>query len=322
MGNIRLSYALNPVGNALTIVEENHYYPFGLKHANYNSGKQIFEIELAQLKLKPAPPYFRNGNNYKYQGQERQEDLGLNWDSFKWRNYDYAIGRFMNVDPLSEKYSYQSHYNFSENRVIDSRELEGLEAVRFDKKDGVQNFVVVVKGYKSPQNEGDTQAESYDLTSLPMLTELNSETTKVVVFDSSPGSNTINDISESIINFSNAHSDGFVIAVGHSMGADNLVEMVKENKNILVDKLITVDIATPTYSDSNIPSTVPSATNYYQTDSFTGGEIIRADNPTKTKIQNILVPNTSHTTIDNAVAPKIVEMVSNIINTNPIPLRN
>lgn len=40
-----------------------------------------------------------------------------------------AIGRFMNIDPLAEKYSYQSPYNFSENRVIDSRELEGLEAV-------------------------------------------------------------------------------------------------------------------------------------------------------------------------------------------------
>jgi len=39
------------------------------------------------------------------------------------------MGRFFNIDPLSEKYAYQSHYNFSENRVIDARELEGLEAV-------------------------------------------------------------------------------------------------------------------------------------------------------------------------------------------------
>lgn len=37
------------------------------------------------------------------------------------------VGRFFNIDPLSEKYSYQSHYNFSENRVVDGRELEGLE---------------------------------------------------------------------------------------------------------------------------------------------------------------------------------------------------
>src|SRR5690625_7765674 len=33
---------------------------------------------------------------YKFQGQERQDELGLNWDSFKWRNYDYAIKRFFN----------------------------------------------------------------------------------------------------------------------------------------------------------------------------------------------------------------------------------
>lgn len=66
---------------------------------------------------------------YKFQKQELQDELGLNWYSFKWRNYDPAIGRFMNIDPLSEKYAYQSHYNFSENRVIDGFELEGLEVV-------------------------------------------------------------------------------------------------------------------------------------------------------------------------------------------------
>ncbi|WP_228449436.1 hypothetical protein [Chryseobacterium sp. 2VB] len=38
------------------------------------------------------------------------------------------MARFFNVDPLSEQYDYQSHYNFSENRVVDARELEGLEA--------------------------------------------------------------------------------------------------------------------------------------------------------------------------------------------------
>ena len=36
-------------------------------------------------------------------------------------------GKIFNVDPLSEKYAYQSHYNFSENILIDGREIEGLE---------------------------------------------------------------------------------------------------------------------------------------------------------------------------------------------------
>ncbi|KPH14108.1 hypothetical protein AMQ68_00860 [Chryseobacterium sp. ERMR1:04] len=37
------------------------------------------------------------------------------------------MGRFFNVDPLSEKYNTWSTYAFSGNRIIDARELEGLE---------------------------------------------------------------------------------------------------------------------------------------------------------------------------------------------------
>ena len=58
LGNIRLSYAKNPVGNVLTIVEENHYYPFGLKHRGYNTGKQIFEIENSRIKTKTCTTLF------------------------------------------------------------------------------------------------------------------------------------------------------------------------------------------------------------------------------------------------------------------------
>ena len=64
---------------------------------------------------------------YKFQGQERQDELGLNWDSFKYRNYDPSDGRFMSIDPLTEEYHTWSPYVFSGNRVMDSRELEGLE---------------------------------------------------------------------------------------------------------------------------------------------------------------------------------------------------
>ncbi|ASE62175.1 RHS repeat-associated core domain [Chryseobacterium indologenes] len=77
--------------------------------------------------LKSGNAFFGAGTykNYKYQGQELQE---TGWYRFKWRNYMPDTGRFFNIDPLSEKYAFQSHYNFSENRVIDARELEGLEA--------------------------------------------------------------------------------------------------------------------------------------------------------------------------------------------------
>ncbi|MBB6372395.1 reprolysin-like metallopeptidase [Chryseobacterium shigense] len=104
-----MSYARNNSTGSIEITDSNDYYPFGMNH------------------LKTGNAYFGAGKyqNYKYQEQELQE---TGFYSFKWRNYMLDVGRFFNIYPLSEKYSYQSHYNFSENRVIDARELEGLEA--------------------------------------------------------------------------------------------------------------------------------------------------------------------------------------------------
>jgi len=145
LGNIRLSYGIDPSTQNLTTFEENNYYPFGLKHETYNyqlvgivnpkddplldtslDTKVAKTIVLGNLgKGQATVP--NSGYQYKYQGQERQDELGLNWDSFKYRNYDYAIGRFMNIDPLTEQYNTWSPYAFSGNRVIDAREIEGLE---------------------------------------------------------------------------------------------------------------------------------------------------------------------------------------------------
>ncbi|WP_153848419.1 DUF6443 domain-containing protein [Sphingobacterium paramultivorum] len=114
VGNIRLSYYKDDLGNAV-IDRTTDYYPFGLEFGG-SSALNTFDSV--------SPNY-----TYTFQGQEKQQETG--WNSFKWRNYDPSMGRFFNVDPLSEKYSYQSHYNFSENRVVDNVELEGLEGEDF-----------------------------------------------------------------------------------------------------------------------------------------------------------------------------------------------
>ena len=88
-------------------------YPFGLEHQGSNENVSSLGNSVAQ--------------KWKFQGQEHQEDLGLNWISFKYRNYDPAMARFFNLDPLAEDYVYNGTYNFAENRVIDGIELEGLE---------------------------------------------------------------------------------------------------------------------------------------------------------------------------------------------------
>jgi RHS repeat-associated protein len=147
LGNNRLNFSLDPLGfpspsqpNPLKIIEENHYYPFGLKHTSYNTSQYEFvEVENGNdyyMNVSQLPAGGVSNYKYKFQGQERQDELGLNWDSYKWRNYDYSIGRFMSIDKLAEDYSYQSPYNFAENRVVDGREMEGLEWTSSTSSDG------------------------------------------------------------------------------------------------------------------------------------------------------------------------------------------
>jgi hypothetical protein len=48
--------------------------------------------------------------------------------AFKCRIHDARIVRLLSIDTLTAKYPYNSLYAFSENRVIDMIELEGLES--------------------------------------------------------------------------------------------------------------------------------------------------------------------------------------------------
>ena len=140
LGNVRVSYQdINNDGVIANseILEESNYYPFGLKHIGYNSNNT-------------QPDY-----KYKFQGQERQDEQGLNWDSFKWRNYDPAIGRFMSVDPLAEKYNKWTPYAFAGNQVVHSRELEGLEpADDLDREEPARKDWTGVEGYDVPSAGG------------------------------------------------------------------------------------------------------------------------------------------------------------------------
>lgn len=109
LGNVRLTYKKN--GSSLQILEEDNYYPFGLKHKGYN--KNTFSSSL--------------GQKIKYQGQEFQNELQLGWYSFKWRNYNTEIARFMSIDPLTEDYEDYTPYQFASNQPVHAQEVEGLE---------------------------------------------------------------------------------------------------------------------------------------------------------------------------------------------------
>jgi RHS repeat-associated protein len=66
---------------------------------------------------------------YGFQNQEKDDELkgAGNSVNYKYRMHDPRVGRFFAVDPLAKEYPWNSTYAFSENRVLDGVELEGLE---------------------------------------------------------------------------------------------------------------------------------------------------------------------------------------------------
>jgi RHS repeat-associated protein len=136
LGNIRLSYALDPRDHVLKIIEENHYYPFGLKHRNYNMTRRDFDRDEEEvLRLRQVTQQTPLAYKYKYNGKEFQDELGLNMYDYGARNYDPAIGRWMNIDPLADKYYNISPYVYVADSPILHLDPDGKEIIVANKKD-------------------------------------------------------------------------------------------------------------------------------------------------------------------------------------------
>eukprot|EP01036_Dinobryon_divergens_P045686 gene45686-61076_t len=118
--NLRVAFKAD--GNQLVQTQTNETDPFGLT-------------------IQPLSTTGATLQNYRFQNQEKIEDFGLNLNWFKYRPEDPTYGRMWQVDELAHKYVHNSTYAFSENKVTNHIELDGLEAVDAKKTNDISNTV-------------------------------------------------------------------------------------------------------------------------------------------------------------------------------------
>ena len=127
LGNIRMTYGIDPATGLIKIMEENNYYPFGLKHNNYNMTQRMYNMtgqyEVGLTLCEGCSKPFNN----KFNSKEYQDELSLNVTAMDFRQYDNAIGRFNCIDLLAERNAYQSTYQFGNNNPIFFSDPSGLD---------------------------------------------------------------------------------------------------------------------------------------------------------------------------------------------------
>jgi RHS repeat-associated protein len=125
LGNVRLTFGLNG-GSVVKILEESNYYPFGMKHKNYNVTKLQYDSSGGSIDLNTCVSC---KYDYKLNGKEWQDELGLNVYDMDLRGYDPAIGRWSVIDSV-DHYS-TSPYSAFENNPLFYTDPSGADSMDF-----------------------------------------------------------------------------------------------------------------------------------------------------------------------------------------------
>ena len=88
----------------------DEYYPFGFTFNSYQRENSV-------------------ANQYLYNRKEKQDELGLDWLSYGFRNYDPAIARWMVVDQLADAYVDFSPYAYVLNNPLKFVDPDGKKVL-------------------------------------------------------------------------------------------------------------------------------------------------------------------------------------------------
>ena len=131
LGNNRLSYTYETATSSIKILEENHYYPFGLKHTKYNINQANYGVGGAKVIPVPKLPFM-----YKYNGKELQDELGLNAYDYGARMYFPDAPHWGQIDPKAEEMRRWSPYAYAFDNPIIFVDPDGMKSTIWLNTDG------------------------------------------------------------------------------------------------------------------------------------------------------------------------------------------
>ena len=122
LGNVRVSFKDDGNGDA-TIIQQDHYYPFGMRLAGLSTASG-------------------DESKYLYNSKELQDDHNLYWYHYGALYYDPQLGRWHTVDPVDE---FHSPYLYCSNNPIMFIDPDGSTTVLHD--DGTFEYVFDGAGF-------------------------------------------------------------------------------------------------------------------------------------------------------------------------------
>lgn len=129
--NLIIQYKQGP------LLEENHYYPFGLTMAG---------ISDKAIKTHYSENKYRYNAGTELQNKEFSDGTGLEYYDAAFRRSDPQLGRFSQLDPLAVLSESSSPYQFADNNPVSLADPSGLKAP--DPKDWQgRNFPSNYAGY-------------------------------------------------------------------------------------------------------------------------------------------------------------------------------
>jgi hypothetical protein len=226
--------------------------------------------------------------------------------------------------------------------ILQRRQFESQKYELNYYTENTDNLVIIMEGANWPITDyipnNKTQIDitrSRDVDALGGLEKkLTSKNTTVLTY---VGSHSFNlspqEVYTTIKYFKIAKPNGKVILVGHSLGGYNVAEVLDklylDKKN--VDLVVFLDSACKKYNNYNyvVKDNVKYAINFTSdkwTDNYifftnSGGTISRSSKNKVTDYINIHIPNTTHTTIDNIMANKVGDIITNYLSNEQDPIK-